>query len=88
MYDRFLCTRAVKEEKKVDPPVIPSKSHRVAVFILPRIAWMSPFVWHNWTNKILKNKVNRSYEKKLILKMTSLILKMTAPLVEHPAGNR
>ncbi len=33
-YDRFLCTRAMKEGKKGKPTVIPSKSHSIAVFIL------------------------------------------------------
>ncbi len=32
-------------------------------FIFPRIAWMSPFVWHTQTNIIPKTKVNRSYGK-------------------------
>jgi hypothetical protein len=35
-YDGFLCTRAMKEGKNVKPAVqIPSKSHSVAVFIVP-----------------------------------------------------
>ncbi len=33
MYDRFLCTRAIKEGKNVKPTVIPSKSHSASVFI-------------------------------------------------------
>jgi hypothetical protein len=34
MYNRFLCTRATKEGKKVKPTVIPSKSHSIAIFIM------------------------------------------------------
>jgi hypothetical protein len=32
-YDKFLCTRAMKEGKNVKPTVIPSKSHSVAEFL-------------------------------------------------------
>jgi hypothetical protein len=36
MYDGFLCTRATKEGKNVNPTEIPTKSHSVAVFVNQR----------------------------------------------------
>ncbi len=48
MYDGVLCNRAMKEGKKGKPTGIPSKSHSIAVFIIPMVLFNTDQVFQRY----------------------------------------